>query len=620
MANGAFMGGLAQGLMGGYQFADEAMARRQGLERQQRFDELALDQKAQENELRRQHIGNETARLKAQQSIWDAQIAGQNLENDKEREALARQKRLDNVPLVEQLVRRMKTEPDFTPSPEQFKLFQETLGWDPQHLVNPQHMEKLKNTFMAVRDGKLDMNSPQAIEAANSLYGTYVQRGMGAVHTTPEGVPIKLSKPKEIAGFMPYQDSGKFAVRLKVTGTDKNGKEHIYYPPMTEYGSSDQNDQVVLLDQNTLETPLAQSLLFHNELISDPNLMGAFERGLAQLKGVKDMSAKDQAEIDYKRAATLERMTKAGQNAGLYGEGKGKAAEFNFDPGRFEKAYELSNEPPEKPPEEPAFTGDKKTDEAIFKQHQKALQDYPKRVEAWKKERAKASEETQNLMRLNRLTMDEAISLRKPQNFFHGVDDEGKTRFPGQYVEGFLAQDENGQTRLYYSSVLDPKTGREMTPKEAKAAPKTGLVGGALEKDTPKTASKPAPKKTGRAAAASPSQVSPAPQGQGISANNPPAKRDPETITAQAFLQNWDKVSPKWSADQKLAILDRMEKLIPGDKLKIRELRRRVNNEEYKQEGLVSKSISDVRRGLAGAGKTLRNVDYDTLNTLSAPR
>jgi hypothetical protein len=146
-------------------------------------------------------------------------------------------------------------------------------------------------------------------------------------------------------------------------------------------------------------------------------------------------------------------------------KGDGKNTEFKFDPGRFEKAYEQSSSPPEKPADE--FDTD-------------AMGQYQAKLQKWKEGRKEALSEIQNLMRLNRLTMDEAISLRKPQNFFHGVDDEGKTRFPGQYVEGFLAQDENGQTRLYYTAVRDPKTGEDVTPK---GGAKTGLIGAAMEKE-----------------------------------------------------------------------------------------------------------------------------------------
>jgi hypothetical protein len=495
MANGALLGGLAQGIMGGYQFADQAMADRQARERQQMLDERALKQQDTENQLRKQQLDIQQQHYQNQNRVWDAEAKAKELTNQTvERE----QKKRDAAEILQRIW-------SFGANPKTAAQDADTLqkgfGVPIDSFFDGRITNSLR-TMQGVLSGQIDVNSPDALKATNDVFGFRVQRGIGSQVDLPDQNIKGTVEKKEISQVLPM-DNGfvGFKVRSYVKG--KDGKTYTYDAPLTVHGSHDSNDQALLINQDAIEQHMVGLLQIQDMLDSDPDRASAM---LSLLQVTKDRKAqleerKIESEIGRNNAQGLKYTAQAGKAAGLYGEGKGKAAEFNFDPGRFEKAYELSNEPPEKPPEEPAFTGDKKTDEAIFKQHQKALQDYPKRVEAWKKERAKASEETQNLMRLNRLTMDEAISLRKPQNFFHGVDDEGKTRFPGQYVEGFLAQDENGQTRLYYSSVLDPKTGREMTPKEAKAAPKTGLVGGALEKDTPKTASKPAPKKSDKAPA-----------------------------------------------------------------------------------------------------------------------
>lgn len=257
----------------------------------------------QEAESRRQ---DEELRLRRE-------AAGRQREADTLKLAAARReeeraKRLERMPQVQEAIARWNL-PGAPKRPEDLDLFRDVLRVDPAAWGSSERLGRMRQTFEGVLTGKVDPNSPEALAVGNELYGGYLRRGIGETHTAPDGRAFKV-EDKAFAGL--YQVPGqvdKFGVNVRVRGVDPAGKPVEYLAPATLYGTSDPNDQAILLDQHTFEGPAAAALWFGNRYETDPAVRQLIDGRLSQEMGTG--RAKEAAEIETTKARGREADAKA---------------------------------------------------------------------------------------------------------------------------------------------------------------------------------------------------------------------------------------------------------------------------------------------------------------------
>jgi hypothetical protein len=361
MSNGLFWAGLTNGLLGGYQAADKIVARGEERDRQASLDEaniasnaaemgirqsqldLQREQAKNENENRKAALSLAARTLGVQEGKAAADTKQQAVENtqadaklkllqdedsrkqqlfgvelaSKRREEAAKT-RLEKLPQLEAVLARWQT-PGAEASPDDVAIIRDVTGVDPTKFTDPGTMGRLKQTFEAVREGKLDPNSPQAIEVAKTLYDPYLQRGIGEPHKAPDG-RIFTVESKSWSGLVPIQDQlGKFGVAVHVLGKDDKGQPVDYIAPATVHGTSDDADDALLLDDHTLETPAALATLIHHRYTTNPSIKAAVDASMQGVRGPKDRQT--ESAIELNRARADEAKAKAA-NAG-----KGKPAD-----------------------------------------------------------------------------------------------------------------------------------------------------------------------------------------------------------------------------------------------------------------------------------------------------
>jgi hypothetical protein len=362
MSSGLFWAGLTNGLLGGYQAADQIVARGEERERRATLDEanraaniaemgikredqaIRKQQIASENEnraatldLARQGLGlkkQEFTRKGQQQQVENTQadaklklLQGEenrkaqlfNIELASKQRENATKARLEKLPQLEAVLSRWQT-PGAEASPDDVAIIRDVTGVDPTKFTDPGTMGRLKQTFEAVREGKLDPNSPQAIEVAKTLYDPYLQRGIGEPHKAPDG-RIFTVESKSWSGLVPIQDQpGKYGVAVHVLGKDDKGQPVDYIAPATVHGTSDDADDALLLDDHTLETPAALATLIHHRYTTNPSVKAAVDASMQSVRGPKDRQT--ESTIELNRARADEAKAKAA-NAG-----KGKPADI----------------------------------------------------------------------------------------------------------------------------------------------------------------------------------------------------------------------------------------------------------------------------------------------------
>jgi hypothetical protein len=360
--SGMFWGGLTNGLLGGYNAADQIVAREEKRQREERQDaatavqnaaelklkERQIDQYGQkiendkqnneanrdllreefrqkrdkqtadaaqqeiENRLKRDQFGVQLAHLGIQQAkaaqdakLFNIELAAKEREN-------AMKARLEKLPQAEAALSRWRI-PGAEAFPEDVTLIKDVTGIDPTKFIDPAVVTGLRDTFQAVRAGKLNPNSPQAIQVAKLLYDPYLQRGIGRPHKAPDGRIFTVDS-KEWAGLMPIKDKpGMYGVAVRVIGKDDQGRPVDYTAPATVHGTSDDVDDAPLLDDHTLELPATLAMLFHDAYMNNPAVKSAIDTAMQTVRGPKDRQA--ESAIDLNRARAEEARAKAA-NAG----------------------------------------------------------------------------------------------------------------------------------------------------------------------------------------------------------------------------------------------------------------------------------------------------------------
>jgi hypothetical protein len=354
--SGLFWAGLTNGILGGYQAGENIANAQEDRERRARAAELEGQRQSELMGLKREELDLAKQRAKAeaenraatldlaraglglnvsransadaQQQIenqqTDAKLKLMQSEADREQQLFSidlaakrreaeSKARLEKLPQVEAVLARWNT-PGAEASPDDVALIRDVTGVDPAQYTDPGTVGRLKQTFEAVRAGKLDPNAPPAIEAARMLYDPYLQRGIGEPHRAPDGRIFTVDS-KSWAGLMPVEDKG-FGVRVHVQGKDAQGQPVDYYAPATIHGTSDDADDALLISPEMLETPAAMALILHHRYTTNPAVKAAVDASVQGMKGGKD--AKTQSEIDLNRA----RADEARAKAAVAGKGK----------------------------------------------------------------------------------------------------------------------------------------------------------------------------------------------------------------------------------------------------------------------------------------------------------
>lgn len=151
--------------------------------------------------------------------------------------------------------------------------FHKALGYHPSVLAGPEGFAAL-DTFHKLQNGQVDLNDDKVHEAARVMFPEIFKRGLHE-QPTPDGKPVdgEITK-KDLADILVGQD-GKLAFTMRVHYKDQAGKEQTYLAPLTEYGSSHQDDQVMLIDPQFFTEKAAEMSLGMEVLRRNPKLLEA---------------------------------------------------------------------------------------------------------------------------------------------------------------------------------------------------------------------------------------------------------------------------------------------------------------------------------------------------------
>lgn len=363
--SGLFWAGLANGILGGFQAGESIANAREDREVRKQSAVAEAQRNAELMDLKRQELGMEQQKVAAEaenrRATLDLAREGLGLQKDKARADTAQQSfenrqaeaklnllqgeearkqqlfgielaskqreeatkaRLEKLPQLDAVMARWRT-PGAEASPDDVALIRDVTGVDPMKFIDPGTVGQLQQTFEAVRSGKLDPNSPQAVEVGKLLYDPYLQRGIGKSHQAPDGRVFTVES-KSWAGLMPFDGKpGLFGVRVHVQGKDDKGQPVDYFAPATVHGTSDDADDALLIDQNMLETPAALAMIVHHGYATNPSVKAAMDAAAQGVKGGK--SASEEAKVQELQSRTelnKARATESRAKAETVGKGK----------------------------------------------------------------------------------------------------------------------------------------------------------------------------------------------------------------------------------------------------------------------------------------------------------
>jgi len=225
--------GFMQGLLQGYQFADNTALRRRQEQRQAKLDEEARKQREFTNQATTQQLGFQQDRL----NILKDQASRQDQTFQQQQEDRARQEELRQINAA--LAKAQAGRPDLISDQELQLLNQAYPGgvhrWDASALKDIQTLEQ-------VVQGNAEINDPSVIQSLNRMWADRIKRNVG----TPGryGAPIADVNVRHVVTL----PGGRLGFRLEVV--DTNGRK--WYPPMTENRSADPGDPVLQADVKEL--------------------------------------------------------------------------------------------------------------------------------------------------------------------------------------------------------------------------------------------------------------------------------------------------------------------------------------------------------------------------------
>jgi hypothetical protein len=350
--NGALAGGLASGLAGGFTLADQYFRNQSALKRQDAMDEAALADRAagrdlqqQSLDLQREQVTNAQANAEANQALAAGALglnstranqaenqrqienqwrgddqSNQNAEAGLRRQALqhaltkeqdlyplekeAKTMQMDQarweasrqkVPFIMESLKRGMVDPGTA------KDFYETLkeathGIAPESWANGDMLPVFK-TVKGIIGGQIPMNSPEANQALGATFPNLLKRGIGEKVDRPDAKGTIVSK--EPAGMFESPDHPGmlgFGVKVNVKGDD--GQDYSYVAPVTVHGTSDPNDQALLVSREALENHYVGLLKFQDAMQGDPDL----SKRLTDLALAVKQSPKDAAQTEKLKA------------------------------------------------------------------------------------------------------------------------------------------------------------------------------------------------------------------------------------------------------------------------------------------------------------------------------
>jgi hypothetical protein len=407
--NGNFAGGLASGLAGGFTLADNFFTKQGALARQDVMDQAALTDREEGRALQERQVDLSEKQVENAQKNAEANqalAAGALGLNSTREQRAADQQTIENKwrgqaasdqhansALQRQVVQQGLTEKqEMYPLEKEAKGFQmDQLRWDAARQKVPFVMEALKRgavdpssahdfyetlmtathgipperwangdmlpVFRTVRgivNGQIPMNSPEANQALAATFPNLMKRGLGEKAERPEGKGTIVSK--DPAGMFESPDHpGMLGFGVKVNVKGENGKDFSYVAPVTVHGTSDPNDQALLVSKDALENHYVGLLKLQDAIMGDPDLA----TGITNLAMTVRQSPKDAAETDLKKAQAQKYRAEAGQltTGGAKDEVLKRVHTFidkrlggtgldatGFDPGAMDKARVLAGQ------------------------------------------------------------------------------------------------------------------------------------------------------------------------------------------------------------------------------------------------------------------------------------
>jgi len=372
--------GLAQGLAQGLELGDQMALRRAALDRQDRVDAQAEQEQAFSQGLRGQalrlqqdQLAEQTRQAQAREGQSERQIGiaaqalgldeskfkqtqqQQAFENQVTSEKLGRERAL--FPLQQQgaelelaKARQAQAETekalavrksmniltqmqggliDPNSAEDYYQTLKTATGIDPMGFADGQ-VNGLLRTFTAVHDGKLDPNAPEALDAANGMFGARLQRGIGDRIDLPgvqavgaDGKPVAGVKgevvDKRLSRVIPVPDdagnpSGRFVFGVASTVKAPDGKLYTYEAPLSLYGTSHPDDPALVLDGNDVSGHAAALLQIQHRYLTDPKFKAGFDTMLVGRTPPKEAAEIElkQAEATNKRAEAVKHLAEAG--------------------------------------------------------------------------------------------------------------------------------------------------------------------------------------------------------------------------------------------------------------------------------------------------------------------
>lgn len=378
--NGSIVAGLAQGLAQGLELGDQMSLRKAALDLQGRADARAEQEQAFSQGLRGQalrlqqdQLAEQTRQAQAREGQSDRQIgiAAQALGLDESKFKQARQQQaFENQVTSEKLGRERALFPlqrqgaelelakarqaqaeseralavrksmnilaqmqggliDPNSAEDYYQTLKTATGIDPMGFADGQ-VNGLLRTFTAVHDGKLDPNAPEAIEAANGMFGARLQRGIGDQIDLPDvkamgvdGAPVQGVKGeivgKRLSHVIPVPDgagnpTGRFVFGVTSTVKGADGKLYTYDAPLSLFGTHHADDPALVLDGNDVSGHAAALLQIQHRYLTDPKFKAGFDSMLVGRNTPKEAAEIElkQAEATNQRAEAVKHLAEAG--------------------------------------------------------------------------------------------------------------------------------------------------------------------------------------------------------------------------------------------------------------------------------------------------------------------
>lgn len=182
-----------------------------------------------------------------------------------------------------------------------------TYGVSPLVYAGPEGKE-IVDTYEGVRTGKIPLDDPRVIRAVALTHPEILERGIGDP-VDRSGVKGQVTG-KRGARIVPMDDGQggkKYAVMLNVDWQDAAGKPQApYEAPLTEFGTTDPNDPVLLIGPEHFDERAAEAL-YASHKFGKPEvrarLLKAVE-GAGEKQGKEEDPEKRAADLDKTRAQT----------------------------------------------------------------------------------------------------------------------------------------------------------------------------------------------------------------------------------------------------------------------------------------------------------------------------